>query len=49
MQALLWDKGLRKWTELYAKDEDKFASDFAAAFAKLLELGVPFPTGAQAA
>jgi len=26
----------------------QFFSDFASAFAKLLELGVPFPEGAQA-
>jgi cytochrome c peroxidase len=34
--------------ELYAKDEDLFFKDFAAAFSKLLELGVSFPMwGAQ--
>jgi hypothetical protein len=27
----------------YAKDGAKFAKDFAAAFSKLLSLGVPFP------
>ena len=27
----------------YAKDEDKFFKDFAAAFSKLLELGEPHP------
>jgi len=26
----------------YAKDEDLFFKDFAAAFSKLIELGVPF-------
>ena len=32
--------------ELYAKDEGRFFADFAAAFSKLLELGVPFPAKA---
>ena len=32
----------RKWVEAYAKDEDLFFKDFAAAFSKLMELGVPF-------
>lgn len=40
--ALLWDRKFKKYVDLYAKDEDKFFSDFAAAFSKLLELGVPF-------
>ncbi|KAJ3083577.1 heme peroxidase [Rhizoclosmatium hyalinum] len=31
----------------YAKDGDLFFKDFSAAFAKLLELGVPFPEGAK--
>lgn len=47
--ALLWDKSFKKYVDLYAKDDEKFAADFAAAFAKLLELGVPFadvPTAA---
>jgi cytochrome c peroxidase len=29
---------------MYAADEELFFKDFAAAFSKLLELGVPFPT-----
>jgi cytochrome c peroxidase len=33
----------------YAKDSDAFFADFAAAFSKLLELGVPFPDPAPAA
>ncbi|KAI8822211.1 mitochondrial putative cytochrome c peroxidase [Fimicolochytrium jonesii] len=37
------DKEFRKWVETYAKDEEKFAQDFAKAFEKLTELGVPFP------
>jgi cytochrome c peroxidase len=45
--ALVWDKKFKKFVELYAKDEDKFFSDFAAAFSKLLELGVPFPQAAS--
>ena len=40
--ALLEDPSFRKYVELYAKDEDKFFKDFAAAFSKLLELGVSF-------
>ena len=28
--------------QLYARDQDKFYKDFASAYAKLLELGVPF-------
>ncbi|CAM9172373.1 unnamed protein product [Discosporangium mesarthrocarpum] len=39
--ALIWDKDFRTTVELYAKDEDVFLSDFAAAFAKLISLGVP--------
>jgi cytochrome c peroxidase len=47
--ALLWDKKFRKYVDLYAKDEEKFFADFAAAFSKLLELGVPFGSEAPAA
>lgn len=36
------DKEFKKYFDLYAKDEQKFFDDFAAAFKKLLELGVPF-------
>jgi len=36
-----------KHVEAYAKDEQLFFKDFAAAFSKLLELGVPFAKGAQ--
>ena len=41
--ALTSDPKFREYVELYAKDNDVFFRDFAAAFAKLLELGVPFP------
>lgn len=41
--ALVQDRKFRKYVELYAKDQDKFFEDFAAAFSKLLELGVKFP------
>lgn len=41
--SILRDPEFRKWAELYAKDQDAFFRDFASAFAKLLELGVPFP------
>ncbi|KAG2212333.1 hypothetical protein INT47_001693 [Mucor saturninus] len=36
------DKGFKKYYDLYAKDQDVFFKDFAAAFKKLIELGVPF-------
>lgn len=39
--ALLKDKDFKKWVEIYAADEKKFFKDFAAAFKKLEELGVP--------
>ena len=39
---------LRRFVDLYKKDDEKFFADFAAAFAKLLELGVPFPEGSKA-
>lgn len=45
--VLLSDRSFKKFTDLYAKDEEKFFADFAAAFSKLLELGVPFPATAQ--
>jgi len=41
--ALVADPEFKKWVEIYAKDEDRFFKDFAKAFSKLLELGVPFP------
>ena len=45
--ALVEDKAFRKWVEIYAKDEKRFFEDFAKAFSKLLELGVPFPQDAK--
>lgn len=39
--ALLHDNEFRKFVELYARDEEAFRKDFAAAFAKLMEVGVP--------
>lgn len=39
---LLEDKEFKKYVEMYAKDETLFFNDFAAAFSKLLELGVKF-------
>lgn len=47
--ALLWDGKFKKYVQEYAKDEEKFFNDFAKAFSKLLELGVPFPEKKQAA
>ena len=38
-----------RWVDLYKKDDEKFFADFASAFSKLLELGVPFPEGSKAA
>eukprot|EP00937_MAST-01D_sp_MAST-1D-sp2_P005723 g5723.t1 len=41
--ALVRDPAFRKYTEQYAKDEEKFFKDFAKAFQKLNELGVKCP------
>jgi cytochrome c peroxidase len=38
--VLLWDKGLRKYAEEFAKDEDAFFEAFSEAFQKMEELGV---------
>jgi len=40
--ALIRDPKFKVWVEKYAKDKDLFFKDFAAAFSKLLELGVKF-------
>jgi len=40
--ALLADPEFKKWVDIYAKDRDRFFADFAKAFGKLLELGVPY-------
>jgi len=41
--ALVNDEDFRKYVIEYANNEVKFFNDFAKAFEKLLELGVPFP------
>jgi len=43
--AFVKDKEFKKWVETYAKDEAKFFADFAQAWKKLIELGVPFKEG----
>jgi len=40
--ALVNDPKFKKYVELYANNKDQYFSDFAKAFSKLLELGVPF-------
>jgi catalase (peroxidase I) len=40
--TLLWDPAFSKIVKEYAKDEEAFNRDFAAAFAKLMELGCKF-------
>jgi cytochrome c peroxidase len=46
--ALIADPALKKWVEVYAKDQDKFFVDFALAFSKLLHLGLPFAPSSKA-
>jgi catalase (peroxidase I) len=41
--AFIQDPNFKQWVVKYAEDEDLFFADFAGAFKKLLELGVPFP------
>lgn len=41
LQALIQDKSFKKYVVEYAKDQDKYFEDFAAAYEKLLHLGVP--------
>jgi len=36
------DSKFRKYAEQYARDDNKFRTDFAAVCRKLFELGVPF-------
>ncbi|CAG8604040.1 217_t:CDS:2 [Funneliformis mosseae] len=43
--ALVWDPEFKKIVEEYAKDKQAFFNDFAAAFGKLLELGVTRSSG----
>lgn len=45
--SLVQDKEFKKHVERYAKDNDLFFKDFAAAVTKLFELGVPFPEDAE--
>ncbi len=45
---MLWDKKFKKYVDMYTKDDNKFYEDFAAAFSKLLELGVTYPEGVAA-
>ncbi|KAG9320295.1 hypothetical protein KVV02_008061 [Mortierella alpina] len=45
--AILKDKEFKKWVEIYAKDEKRFFDDFAAACAKLFELGCKFEDNAR--
>jgi len=41
--SLASDPITKPYVEAYANDEEAFFNDFAAAFSKLLELGVEFP------
>ena len=43
--ALVEDPVMAKHCKTYAGDAEAFSKDFSAAFAKLLELGVPFAPG----
>ena len=45
--ALVKDPEFKKHVERYAKDEQLFFKEFAAALSKLFELGVPFEDGAK--
>ena len=45
--VLIKDPEFKKYVEMYANNEDLFFKDFAKAFAKLLELGVPFATAVK--
>ena len=40
--AFLFDPEFKQYVEMYANDQDMFFKDFAAAYSKLLELGVDF-------
>lgn len=40
--TMLEDKDMKPYFELYANDVSVFFQDFADAFKKLIELGVPF-------
>lgn len=38
---LVKDGAFNKYVKQYAKDEEKFFTDFASAYSRLMELGVP--------
>ena len=38
--ALIQNKSMRPWVELYAKDKERFFADFSKVFDKLMELGI---------
>jgi cytochrome c peroxidase len=40
--ALIQDAEFKKYVVEYSKDNEKFKKDFAAAWKKLIEFGVPF-------
>ena len=40
--SLIQDERMQKYVEMYKDDEELFFSDFATAWKKLIELGVPF-------
>lgn len=42
--AIRDDPEFRKWAEIYAKDEGRFAADFSSACSKLFANGVDFPS-----
>ncbi|KAG1668138.1 hypothetical protein FOA52_005130 [Chlamydomonas sp. UWO 241] len=44
--SLIWDSKFKKVVKEYADNEELFFKDFAAAFGKLIELGVKFPATA---
>ncbi|KAI0222640.1 hypothetical protein L0F63_006699, partial [Massospora cicadina] len=37
----LLEEPWRKWVDIYAEDKDRFFKEFAVAFNKLIELGIP--------
>ena len=45
--ALIQDRKMKRYVEAYAADEKVFFNDFAAAFTKLMELGVNFDKKTQ--
>ena len=45
--AFLKDPEFKKWVEIYAADEPRFFRDFAKAYKKLIELGLPPSEGCE--